>query len=306
MEFKNKNIHLVDLSYFMHRGYHALSSMSVTIDGFTKPTGHIVGVLNYLKKIRDYDPNSIILLAIDDLPIRKIQLLESINIAYKDGRAKNAYNIRQDTNLICDLAYHLPNVYSVFSEGQEADDVIATLASKYKKDNYVYIHSSDKDLVQLLDRHCFIITEWDGNKPIKTTIDNYKTSSKYEKAFLNCNPYKLTYFRAIVGDASDNLKGLYRFPRKLAKLIAENTSKLEDFKNARNKYAKLATPTQVKYLTMLEESYDKLEIYYEVMKLKMDLPIEFDRQLKSVKDDIKLLKLNSYKKYLESLKITIV
>lgn len=306
MEFENRNIHLIDISYFMHRGFHAMKSFGVEIGGLRKPTGHIIGVLNYIKKIKEFDKKAIIFLAIDDLPIAKIQLLESLDISYKDGRAKNEYNIRQDTNLICDLAYQIPDIYSVFSEGEEADDIIATLASKYKANNYVYIHSSDKDLVQLLDRHCFIITEWDSNTPIKTTIDNYKTSSKYEKAFLNCNPRKLTYYRAIIGDASDNLKGLYRFPRKLAKLIAENTKDITDFKDAVRKYSRLATNSQLKYLDLLEESYNKVAIYYEVMKLKDNLKLEFDRTLKPVKKDIEQLELNNFKKFLESMNIHIV
>lgn len=306
MDIKNRNIHLVDFSYFLHRGYHSMHNMKVEVNGFMKPVGHILGVLNYIKKIKDYDDKAIVFLALDDLPVHKIQLLESVDVAYKDGRAKNEYNIRQDTNLICDLAYYIPDVYSVFSEGEEADDIIASLTYKYKKDNRIFIHSSDKDLVQLLDRRCYIITEWDNGTPIKTTLDSYKTSEKYEKAFLNCNPYKLTYFRAIVGDASDNLKGLYRFPRKLAKLIAENTSDISDFKNATNKYARLSTPTQMKYLTLLEESYDKVAIYYEVMKLKTDLPLEISRTLKPIKKTLDELKLKSYINYLKIHNIDII
>lgn len=306
MKLKNKNVHLIDFSYFLHRSYHAMKSFGVEINGFRKPTGHIIGVLNYIKKIKEFDNKAVIFLALDDLPISKIQLLESINIGYKDGRAKNEYNIRQDTNLICSLAYQVPDVYSVYSEGEEADDIISTLASKYKDDNYVYIHSSDKDLVQLLDRHCYIVTEWDGGTPIKTTLDNYKTSPKYEKAFLNCNPRKLTYFRAIVGDASDNMPGLYRFPRKLAKLIAENTKSIDDFSHALDKYTRLATPSQIKYLALLEESFDKVAIYYKVMKLKVDLKLEFERVLTPVKKDIEQLELNSFKKYLESMNINLI
>ena len=306
MELVNKDIHLVDLSFFMHRSYYVFQSLKVNINGFEKPTGHIKGVLDYLKKIHEYNKDAIIFLCLDDLPIRKIQLLESVNVIYKDGRAKKEYNIKQDTDLICNLAYQLPNVYSAFCEGEEADDIISTLAYKYKENNRVYVHSSDKDLVQLLDKHCYIITEWDGATPIKTTLDAYKTSQKYEKAFLNCNPYKLTYFRAIVGDSSDNMKGLYRFPRRLAKMIAENTKNITDFKEATTKFKRFTSPTQMKYLQLLEESYEKVSIYYDVMKLKTDLSIELDRTIVPVKKDIETLKLETYKRFLESMNIHIL
>lgn len=303
MEFKNKSIHLVDLSFYLHRSYHVMKYLTVNINGFDRPTGHIKGCLDYIKKIRDNNKDSIIFLCLDDYPIKKMLLLENVGVAYKDGRAKNEFNIKQDIPLICNLAYQLPNVYSAFCDDEEADDVISTLANKYKKDNFVFIHSGDKDLVQLLDNRCYIVTEWDGSNIIKTTLDTYKTSEKYEKAFLNCNPKKLTYYRCIVGDASDNMKGLYRFPRKLAKVIAENTKDIEDFKIAVDKYSKYATKTQIKYLQLLQESYKLMSTYYEVMKLKNDLPIEIDRTIVSVKKDIEQLKLVSFKSYLNTLNI---
>ena len=130
MTFTNKDIHLVDFSFYLHRSYHVMKNMKVTINGMEKPTGHIKGVLDYIKRIKEYNRDAIIFLCLDDLPIHKIQLLESINIIYKDGRAKNEYNIRQDTDLICNLAYFVPNVYTAFCEGEEADDVIpVTVAS---------------------------------------------------------------------------------------------------------------------------------------------------------------------------------
>ena len=197
MTFTNKDIHLVDFSFYLHRSYHVMKNMKVNINGFEKPTGHIKGVLDYIKRIKEYNKDAIIFLCLDDLPIHKMKLLESVGVIYKDGRAKNEYNIKQDTDLICNLAYLIPGVYTAFCEGEEADDIISTLCYKYKKDNKIFIHSSDKDLVQLLDKQCYIITEWDNATPIKTTLDTYKTSEKYEKAFLNCVPHKLTYYRTI-------------------------------------------------------------------------------------------------------------
>ena len=306
MTFTNKDIHLVDFSFYLHRSYHVMKNMKVNINGFDKPTGHIKGVLDYIRRIKEYNKDAIIFLCLDDLPIHKMKLLESVGVIYKDGRAKNEYNIKQDTDLICNLAYLIPGVYTAFCEGEEADDIISTLCHRYKESNKIFIHSSDKDLVQLLDKHCYIITEWDGAMPIKTTLDTYKTSEKYAKAFLNCVPHKLTYYRAIVGDSSDNMKGIYRFPRRLAKMIAENTKDIEDFKDATSKFKRFTSPTQMKYLQALEESYNKLSIYYEVMKLKTNLDIEIDRTIVSVKKDIQQLKLESYRRYLESLNIKII
>ena len=306
MTFTNKDIHLVDFSFYLHRSYHVMKNMKANINGFDKPTGHIKGVLDYIRRIKEYNKDAIIFLCLDDLPIHKMKLLESVGVIYKDGRAKNEYNIKQDTDLICNLAYLIPGVYTAFCEGEEADDIISTLCHRYKENNKVFIHSSDKDLVQLLDKHCYIITEWDGAMPIKTTLDTYKASEKYAKAFLNCVPHKLTYYRAIVGDSSDNMKGIYRFPRRLAKMIAENTKDIEDFKDATSKFKRFTSPTQMKYLQALEESYNKLSIYYEVMKLKTNLDIEIDRTIVSVKKDIQQLKLESYRRYLESLNIKII
>jgi hypothetical protein len=62
----------------------------------------------------------------------------------------------------------------------------------------------------------------------------------------------------------------------------------------------------MKYLQLLEESYETVSIYYDVMKLKTDLSIELDRTIVPVKKDIETLKLETYKRFLESMNIHIL
>jgi type II secretory pathway pseudopilin PulG len=88
----------------------------------------------------------------------------------------------------------------------------------------------------------------------------------------------------------------------IATLTGDN-GLLTKSKTAVDKYSKYATKIQIKYLQLLQESYELMSTYYEVMKLKNDLPIEIDRTIVSVKKDIEQLKLVSFKSYLNTLNI---
>lgn len=103
-------------------------------------------------------------------------------------------------------------------EGQEADDVIASLAEHYSKGaGTTIIYSNDKDLLQLV-------------KTGKVVVYKPKVAANPEKFYdeeavveqFGVAPNKLACFRSFDGDASDNITGVNRVPRKIiAKLVNE-------------------------------------------------------------------------------------
>ncbi len=117
----------------------------------------------------------------------------------------------------------------------EADDIIASLAERYSKTKPVIIFSSDKDLHQLLrdtSPRRFIAAAADGSKITEWTdpdADNHFSVSqmkdfqhkdklwtplRVDEKFNGLTPQQFKMFQAWMGDAVDNIPGLYRVRQK--------------------------------------------------------------------------------------------
>lgn len=86
----------------------------------------------------------------------------------------------------------------------EADDVIASLTHQYKKSDdshEVYIVSTDSDFYQLIDPQTFIVRI--KPKDVFEVVDRFALQSK-----LGIAPEDYVFFKSLVGDHSDNIKGV--------------------------------------------------------------------------------------------------
>jgi len=113
-------------------------------------------------------------------------------------------------------------VKQISVEGAEADDVIFTLAMYYDEPHTIV--STDKDFVQILK--------------YKKNISLY---NPIKKSFAKYHPY-LVEEKAIVGDRSDNISGLYRVGiKKFEKMINDRSefNKIMEKSNNREVYEKL-------------------------------------------------------------------
>ena len=102
----------------------------------------------------------------------------------------------------------------------EADDLIASLAYLYKQDNKVYISSFDSDFFQLIDSNVSIIRYKGKNSKI---ID--------ENVFYNdfsFTPSKYVFYKSLVGDSADNIKGITGIGKKRASNIVNNCIDFDD------------------------------------------------------------------------------
>jgi 5'-3' exonuclease len=86
----------------------------------------------------------------------------------------------------------------------EADDTIAYLSKTILKDKYICIMSTDTDFLQLVDNR---ITVWSPTK--KKIYDEKSFKEEYNISSLN-----FIYYKALLGDNSDNIRGLSGFGKK--------------------------------------------------------------------------------------------
>ena len=124
---------------------------------------------------------------------------------YKGNRDRSSEeDIYSQIELFREVMTH-SKAHQVAVEGFEADDVIAALAKKFALDgHFVQIYSADYDFAQLV-HHKNIVC---GFRPKKNPIP----------------PQQVRLFKTLVGDPSDNIKGI---PRIGEKKFSEIPNKLD-------------------------------------------------------------------------------
>lgn len=110
------------------------------------------------------------------------------------------------------------DAYGIFryeEDGIEADDIIGTLAKRYK-DSQVHILSSDNDLLQLIDDTTEVMLMKKGI----SEMQRMDVATLYEQKSIK--PYQVIEMKGLMGDASDNIPGVKGVGEKTAlKLISE-------------------------------------------------------------------------------------
>jgi DNA polymerase-1 len=149
---------------------------------------------------------------------------------YKAGRTSLTSTV---TGQIPDIQEFLMNagVDQFYMEGQEADDVLATLAHRYSQESgTVLIYSNDKDLLQLVKTGKIVVYRPKVGLSPEKFYDEEAVLGQFGVV-----PEKLTYYRSLDGDPSDNILGINRVPRKiLAKFVNEYTTIDKIYENLPN------------------------------------------------------------------------
>ena len=92
------------------------------------------------------------------------------------------------------------NITYVEKEGFEADDLIGSLARKFEGEKIII--SGDKDLFQLINENTIV---WHTKKGI---TDYVEMNEKSLMEIMEIEPYQVVELKALMGDASDNIKGV--------------------------------------------------------------------------------------------------
>lgn len=153
-------------------------------------------------------------------------------------------------------------------EGFEADDLIATIAEKTKSENAdIYIVSGDLDNLQLVGDRVKVYTLGKGVK--ETIIYDEK---KVEERF-GVGPEQMNDFKALTGDASDNVPGVPGIGKTTAADL------IRRFGSVENLYSEIATNTALlkpKIKEALKGNKEKAFLSLELVKTDKNVPIDFN------------------------------
>src|SRR5690625_421184 len=128
---------------------------------------------------------------------------------YKVNRAEPPEELVPQFDLVKDVVelFDIPNIGL---ENYEADDIIGTIATRYKEEAEIIIQTGDYDMLQLVQDHVkvAIMKKGIGN------YDVYDENNFVEKKGLH--PYQILDFKGFTGDSADNYPGVKGIGEKTA------------------------------------------------------------------------------------------
>lgn len=215
----------IDGNSIVNRAYYGIKPLS-NKDGV--PTHAILGFMNiYLKVIKDTKPDAVAVAFDMKTPTFRHKAVET----YKANRRVPPDDLIIQMEIIKKLLGYM-GVRVIHCEGYEADDILGTLSKKcWSRKWKCYILTGDRDCLQLINDRVTVLLH--TNKGIKEYDEN-NFFKEYE-----FEPEFMVTLKALMGDSSDNIKGVAGIGEKTAKMLVRKFEridflydryKLEDYK----------------------------------------------------------------------------
>ena len=251
-----KSLFLIDATAFCYRAFYALSGLS-TARG--QQTNAVYGFLNILNKIlKEQEPDYLVCcfdVSRDTFRSVKFAEYKMQRVAMPDGLVSQIPIIKEVV-----AAYGIP----IFEKkGFEADDIIAQLARQAAaKKIAVTIVSSDKDILQLVDRRINVFSPY---KDSGVLYDIDKVKERF-----GVTPDKVSDIIALMGDASDNIPGVPGVGDVTAKkLVLEFGSLDKLLKN-------ISKIESEKIRESIAAHVDRIKLNKELISLNQEVGMELD------------------------------
>src|ERR671927_1490859 len=213
---REAELFLVDGNNLAYRAFFALPEELATSEGFS--TNALLGFTNMLfKLLADYRPKGVAV-AWDTRPVHRTELLDTYKIERKPM-----------PDLLAEQFPHFRPIVEAFGyrnlefPGWEADDVIATLATRADTAGIkTCVVSTDRDAFQLCSENvCLMMT------PRGVADVNVYTPDRVEARY-GVRPDQVADFIGLKGDTSDNIPGVPGIGDKTAGQLISQYGSLED------------------------------------------------------------------------------
>ncbi len=251
-----KTLYIIDGNSYIYRAFYAIRGLT---NSSGLPTNAVFGFANMLLKvIKEKSPDLLAIVFDPKGPTRRHQEFKE----YKAHRPPMPRDLVPQVPYIHKLveAFRIP----VFvQEGQEADDVIATLARKAESDGMnITIVTGDKDILQLIGPS---ISVYD------TLKEKVYGPADVEERF-GVPPDRVIEVMGLMGDASDNIPGVPGIGEKTARALIQEYGTIE------NLLANADGIKKPKLQKSLREFAHLARLSRDLAVLRYDVPLEIDYQ----------------------------
>lgn len=204
---------LIDGNSVLNRAYFALPPLN---DKDGRNVNAVYGFTNVLiKAVDNYKPDKIIV-AFDK---RGVNFRKEIYPEYKANRSGMPEDLFQQVPVLHDLLA-LMKVSVVEKGGVEADDIIGTITSAFDGDSFIV--SGDRDMFQLVSDKVTVLFTKRGVTEVETiTPESLKEN-------YNLTPRQVIEYKALRGDTSDNIPGVYGVGEKTATSLIAKYGSIEN------------------------------------------------------------------------------
>ena len=257
---------ILDTSAIMYRSHFALMGMRNS-NGMS--TGATFGFINTLESvIREFRPDYLVAC----LDVKRSELDRTGELeTYKAHRESMPEELVMQIDTIMKVldGYRIPKYKKA---GQEADDVIATFATKFSNDEdeqiEVFVITGDKDLAQLVDGKINIALLGKGDK--NSAFKHIKTDEDVVE-YLGVTPDKIPDLFGLMGDKSDGIPGVAGIgPKNGVKLITTYGNLEGIYENI----DEIKGKQKEKLITDKENAF----ISRELATVKRELDVEYDKK----------------------------
>ena len=255
-------LYLIDGHALAYRAYFALTSAGgdrwQTKSG--EPTAGVYGFFSVILRILEQEKPEYLAVAFDTGKTFR----DDIFPEYKATRAKMPEDLRPQMNRIREVvdAFNFPRLEV---EGFEADDVLGTIAVQAAAKGFgVKIITGDRDLLQMVTPRITV------NLPGSKIADSKDYATDQDVInYMGVRPDQIVDYKALVGDASDNIPGVKGVGEKTAINLFSQYKTLDEV------YQHLdSLPLRAKKL--LESGKESAYLSYKLAKIRIDVPISLE------------------------------
>jgi len=202
-----KKLFLIDGTAIIYRAFFAFIKNPLR-NSRGENTSAIYGTINTILRLIDKYNTQYIAISFDR---REKTFRHKLTETYKANRPPAPEELHAQVEPIKEF-FKLINIPEISFAGYEADDILATLTEKFKKDFDVIIVTGDKDFTQLVDEKVMLYD------PFKEKV----TKKKEVEEKYGLKPEQFIDYLAICGDSADNIPGVKGIgPKGATKLLQE-------------------------------------------------------------------------------------
>lgn len=251
---KKQKFYIIDGNSYIYRAFYAVKRLT-TSSGM--PTNAVFGFVNMLRKVVNDHAPDLLAVAFDPKgPTRR----------HGEYREYKAHRPPMPRDLVPQIPYihRLVQAFRIpvfVQEGQEADDVIATLARLGAEAGLeIVLVTGDKDILQLAGPGVSI---YDSLK------DRTFGPKEVEERF-GVPPDRVVEIMGLMGDASDNIPGVPGIGEKTAQALIKEYGTIETL------LSRVQEITRPKLRQSLIENADLARLSRELAVLHSNVPLDFD------------------------------
>jgi len=257
MAKKTEKFIIIDGNALVHRSFHALPPLTTKSGQTVNAVYGFTTVL--LKAMREFKPDY---MAVTFDRKEKTFRHEEYK-GYKATRVKAPDELYEQIPLVKEIvaAFNIP-IYE--KAGFEADDLIGTIARRVENKIEKIIVTGDMDTLQLVNDHTKVYTMSRG------LADNVIYDRQAVINRFGLTPEQMIDFKALRGDPSDNIPGVYGIGEKTAVELLQNFKTLEGvYKNLNSNKIK------DRIRELLKEYKQDAFMSYRLGKIQSDIKINF-------------------------------